>query len=181
MHAPILETARLHLRPYRAADLAPLLAMWQQPALYQHITGKPSTENEVWTRILRDTGLWTICGFGYWAIEEKASGQCIGAVGFADFYRAMQPPLGHDPEAGWILAPHTHGQGYATEALTAALHWADTILRAPRTCCIIDPTNARSLHLAAKLGYRQIGQAEFNGQHTIVLERPVHTSHNPAA
>lgn len=171
MVAPTLETARLRLRAYQAADLPPLLAMWQQPQFYQYLTGQPASENEVWTKLLRDAGLWAVCGFGYWAIEERASGHCIGAVGFADFRRPLTPPLGPDPEAGWVLAPHAHGQGYATEALEAALAWADTTLRALRTVCLISAANQPSLHLAAKLGYCEYHRSEFNGQPVILLER----------
>jgi RimJ/RimL family protein N-acetyltransferase len=37
----------------------------------------------------------------------------------------MQPSLGSAPEAGWVMAPRAHGKGYATEAVRAALAWAD--------------------------------------------------------
>ena len=168
---PILDTPRLRLRAYRPADLPPLLAMWQQPQFYQHLTGQPATENEVWTKLLRDAGLWLVCGFGYWAIEEKATGQFVGAVGFADFRRALTPPLGSYPEAGWILAPHLHGQGYGTEALAAALAWADAHFEQPRTVCIISTANQPSLRLAARLGYQEYARAEFNNQPISMLER----------
>ncbi|MEL6258597.1 MAG: GNAT family N-acetyltransferase, partial [Pseudomonadota bacterium] len=32
------------------------------------------------------------------------------------------------PEAGWGLARHAWGQGYATEAMVAALAWMDRFL-----------------------------------------------------
>jgi hypothetical protein len=105
MTIPVLKTERLRLRGYQASDLAPLLAMWQQPQFYRYITGQPAAESDVWPRMLRDTGLWAVCGFGYWAIEEKATGEYVGAVGFADFRRDMAPSLGEWPEVGWSLAP----------------------------------------------------------------------------
>lgn len=171
MLAPVVETERLCLRGYQPADLPPLLAMWQQPQFYQHLTGQAATENEVWTKLLRDAGLWAVLGFGYWAIEEKASGEFVGAVGFADFHRALTPPLGHYPEAGWILAPRVHGQGYGTEALGAALAWADAHLPEPRTVCIINLANEPSRRLAAKAGYREYARTEFNGTPVVLLER----------
>ena len=171
MLAPVLETERLRLRAYQTADLPPLLAMWQQPQFYQHLTGQPATENEVWTKLLRDSGLWAVLGFGYWAIEEKATGEFVGAVGFADFHRALTPPLGHYPEAGWILAPRLHNQGYGTEALGAALAWADTHLPEPRTVCLISLANEPSRRLAAKVGYREYAHTEFNGTPVVLLER----------
>jgi hypothetical protein len=32
-------------------------------------------------------GHWALMGFGYWVIEEKATGEFVGDVGFADFKR----------------------------------------------------------------------------------------------
>lgn len=171
MEIPVIETARLRLRAYQAADLPAFLAMWQEPQFYQHLTGQPATENEVWTKLLRDTGLWAVCGYGYWAIEEKATGEFVGAVGFANFRRALTPALGDYPEAGWVLAPRVHGQGYGVEALAAALAWGDAHLAQPRTVCIISLANERSRHLAAKLGYREYGRTEFSGTPIAMLER----------
>lgn len=169
--APRLETPRLVLRGYQPADLPPMLAMWQQPQFYQYLGGQPLPESEVWARILRSAGLWPVCGFGYWAVEEKASGEFIGAVGFADFRRAISPTLGDWPEAGWVLAPRYHGQGYATEALGAALAWADGYFARPRTVCLIDVANAPSLRLAAKLGYVEYARTELGGAPVALLER----------
>ncbi|MGI4835863.1 MAG: GNAT family N-acetyltransferase [Janthinobacterium lividum] len=171
MTAPTLETERLRLRAYQAADLAPRLAMWQQPQFYQHLTGQPATESEVWTKLLRDAGLWAVCGYGYWAIEEKATGDCVGAVGFADFRRDLTPALGPYPEAGWVLAPRVHGQGYGTEALGAALAWGDAHLPQPRTVCIISLANEPSRRLAAKLGYQEYARTEFSGAPIAMLAR----------
>ncbi len=171
MQAPILETERLRLRAYQASDLAPKLAMWQEPRFYQYLTGQPATENEVWTKLLRDAGLWAVCGYGYWAIEEKATGEFVGAVGFANFRRALTPALGDYPEAGWVLAPRVHGQGYGAEALSAALAWGDAHLAQPRTVCIISLANEPSRRLAAKLGYREYARAEFSGTPIAMLER----------
>ncbi|TVT43679.1 GNAT family N-acetyltransferase [Hymenobacter setariae] len=171
MEAPVIETERLRLRGYRASDFAPLLAMWQQPAFYQYLGGQPLPAPEVWSRLLRSAGLWPVCGFGYWAVEEKATGQFIGAVGFANFQRDITPALGEWPEAGWILAPHTHGKGYATEAVRATLVWGDAHFAQPRTVCLIDVANEPSLRVAARLGYHEYARTEYNGSPVVLLER----------
>ena len=171
MTAPTLETGRLRLRAYQAADLAPMLAMWQQPEFYQYLGGQPLPESEVWARILRSAGLWPVCGFGYWAIEEKDTNQFIGAVGFADFRRAITPAFREWPEAGWVLAPHAHGRGYATEAIGAVLAWGDSNFSQPRTVCLIDVANQPSLRVAAKHGYQEYARAELGGTPVVLLER----------
>ncbi|MDJ0364096.1 GNAT family N-acetyltransferase [Hymenobacter sp. H14-R3] len=171
MDIPVLETARLRLRANYAADLEGFTAMWQQPEFYNYLGAKPLSEEEVWTKLLRHLGLWPLCGYGYWAVEEKATGRFIGAVGFGEWQRALTPSLKGYPEVGWVLAPHTHGQGYATEAARAALAWGDAHFAQPRTVCVIAPANAPSLRLAAKLGYQEFSRALYKGNAIVLLER----------
>jgi RimJ/RimL family protein N-acetyltransferase len=97
---PILETERLRLRSHRAGDLDACCAVWADPTVVLHTTGKVQTREEVWARILRYIGHWELMGYGLWAVEEKAGGSFIGEAGFADFKRELDPPLGDAPEIG---------------------------------------------------------------------------------
>ncbi len=163
---PVLETPRLRLRPHRATDFEALATIWADPEVTRHIGGRPFTREESWARMLRYAGLWRLCGFGYWAVEDRASAQYLGDLGFADFRRAMDPPAPALPEAGWVLAPHAQGRGVATEAAGAALAWLG------RPCfCIIAPAHAGSLRVAAKLGFRQQGVACYREDQVVVLLR----------
>ena len=171
MEIPVIETARLRLRGHYPGDLPAFLAMWQQPQFYQHLTGLPLPQEEVWTKMLRHAGLWYLQGYGYWAVEEKATGAFIGAVGFGEWQRAMEPSLKSSPEIGWVLAPHTHGRGYATEAAQAALAWGDAHFPQPRTVCIINVDNQASRTLAAKCGYEEFGRTAYKGHSIVLLER----------
>jgi RimJ/RimL family protein N-acetyltransferase len=174
MQIPIIETARLRLRGHYPSDLAASVAMFQEPQFYQHLTGHPLPEEEVWTKLLRHMGAWYLCGYGFWAIEEKSTGQYIGAVGFGDWQRAITPSLKGFPEVGWVLAPHTHGQGYALEAAQAALAWGDVHLPVARTVCLIDSGNLASLRLAAKVGYQEIDRVLYKNIPVVLLERLAH-------
>ena len=167
----MLETARLRLRPHRLADLADLLAMWSDPAVTRYIGGKPSSEQQVWMRILGYTGHWALLGFGYWVVEEKASGAFAGELGFADYKRPIAASMRGFPELGWALAPHAHGRGYATEALRAALAWGDAHLLSARTVCLIDPENAPSIRVAEKCGYRVFERGSFAERTMLFCER----------
>ena len=171
MNIPVLETARLRLRGYSPADLEPSLAMWQEPAFYQFLGGKALPAEEVWTKMLRNAGSWYLNGYGYWAVEEKATGHFIGAVGFGEWQRAVEPSLKGWPEVGWVLAPRTHGRGYATEAARAALAWGDAHFVQKRTVCLISPDNLPSLRLAAKLGYQEFSRTLYKEQPVVLLER----------
>jgi RimJ/RimL family protein N-acetyltransferase len=169
--APVIETERLRLRPHSADDFDDLTAMWSDERLARHIGGRISTAQETWARLLRYAGLWPLLGFGYWAVEERATGRFAGDVGFADFRREMTPPL-HAPEAGWVLAPGAHGRGFATEAVRAALAWADDHLQSASTVCIIDVGHAASIRVAAKCGYVESGRTTYMGDAIAIFERP---------
>src|SRR5689334_24822940 len=122
---PTLQTTRLTLRGHTLADFADSAALWSDPAVTRFITGRPATPEEVWTRFLRYVGHWTLLGFGYWVLHDRESGRFVGEVGFADYHRALSPPLNGMPEIGWVLATWAHGRGLATEAVRAVVAWGD--------------------------------------------------------
>jgi RimJ/RimL family protein N-acetyltransferase len=162
------------LRGHRLSDFEACASMWADPAVTRHIGGKPLSTEEAWTKFLRYTGHWCMKGFGFWAVEEKATGAYAGELGFADFKRDIDPPLGEVPEAGWVLAAGAHGKGYATEALRAALGWMEP--RASRTVCLIQPDNTVSVRVAGKCGYRESLRTVYKAHPVIVLcrSRDVH-------
>lgn len=168
--APTLETPRLVLRTHRRDDFAACAAMWADPDVVRHIGGRPFTAEESWSRLLRYGGLWTLLGFGYWAAADRASGDYVGELGFADFQRNIDPPLGA-PEIGWAFVARVHGRGLATEAVRAIVAWADRSLDARSTACIINPANAASIRVAEKAGYREVRRSTYKEAPTIVFER----------
>lgn len=171
VHVPVVETERLLLRGHRLDDFPACAALWADPAVTRFIAARPSTEEEAWARFLRYAGHWAVMGFGYWAVEERATGRTVGDLGFAAYRRATEPPLGDDPELGWVLSAAAAGRGYATEAASAALAWGDRAFGGRRTVCIVAPEHARSLRVAEKVGYRPSGTVAY-GEHTrLVLAR----------
>jgi RimJ/RimL family protein N-acetyltransferase len=155
LEVPILETERLKLRGHRLDDFPHSAAMWADPDVVQHVGGVPLTEEESWTKFLRYTGHWCLLGFGYWVVEEKATGNFAGEIGFADYKRNLKPSLTGMPEIGWVLASHAHGKGYATEAVRALIAWSDAHFGSAHTACIIHPENQASIRVAEKCGYRK--------------------------
>ncbi len=169
---PIITTDRLTLRGHGVEDYAASSAMWADPQIVRHISGKPSSAQQSWMRVLNYAGHWSLLGFGYWVVEENATKRFVGEVGFADFKRGLDPALADVPEAGWALAAEMHGRGFATEAVRAAVDWGDRNLRGDRTLCLISPVNAASFRVASKCGYRQVRLLDANGNQTILFERP---------
>jgi RimJ/RimL family protein N-acetyltransferase len=168
---PILETERLRLRAHTIDDFAASAAMWADPIVTRHIGGQPLTEEESWARLLRYVGHWALLGFGYWVVEEKATGKFAGEIGFADYKRTLEHWPKDTPEIGWVFATEFHGQGYATEAVRAAAAWADEHFGTGRTACIIQPGNLASIRVAEKCGYRQFRLTEYKGQPTLLFVR----------
>jgi RimJ/RimL family protein N-acetyltransferase len=168
---PILETPRLRLRAFREQDLAAWAKTMGDPEVVRHLGGTPFAREDTWRRILSAVGLWPMLGYGYWAVERKEEGDLIGQVGFSDFKRDMQPSIEGLPEAGWIFSPHAHGKGYASEAVTAALGWADQRLKAPVIPAIIDPDNAPSIRVAERCGFAEREEALYRGAPILLLRR----------
>lgn len=186
---PVLETDRLRLRGPQLTDFPDSAALWSDPVVTRFTSRKPLSEEEVWGRLLRYVGHWAWMGFGYWVVEEKASGRFAGEVGFSDWKREIKPSLQGLPELGWVLASRVHGQGYATEAANAAIQWARSYLR-ERTSnsghgsletsivrelrlacmtCIIHPENVRSIRVAEKCGFKELLRTTYLGEPTIVF------------
>jgi RimJ/RimL family protein N-acetyltransferase len=166
-----IETDRLILDGHTRNDFEPLAQLWADAAVCAQMGAKLSSRQESWMRLLRYQGLWPVLGFGYWAVRDKASGRYMGDVGFADFYRDMTPSIAGLPEAGWVLAPWAQGQGFAKEAMGAALAWLDAGIMNPNPVCLIAPHNTRSLELAGKLGFGAPKQALLSGRPMLLLAR----------
>jgi RimJ/RimL family protein N-acetyltransferase len=169
--APAIETERLRLRAHGVGDLADCVAMWSDPEVVRYTIKEPSPPQRTWLRILGYCGHWALLGFGYWAVEEKASGRYIGELGFADFKRAMKPSIDGMPELGWALTSWAHGKGHATEALRAAVAWGDEQFQSLRTVCIIHRDNRRSFRVAEKLGYDIVLQTPSDAEPNAILVR----------
>jgi RimJ/RimL family protein N-acetyltransferase len=170
--APRLETPRLILRAHRRADFDDCLRLWQDSRTTRFIGGEHS-DQAVWFRLLRHAGLWSLLGFGFWAIESRSSSAYLGSAGLMESKRGIAGL--HDiPEAGWALMPEVAGQGLATEAMQAILAWADRNVPSQRTGCIISPENFPSLAVARKLGFREADRAELDGDPVVLCfrERP---------
>jgi RimJ/RimL family protein N-acetyltransferase len=168
---PIIETQRLRLRGHREDDLANCVALWSEEAVTRFTVGRQLTEEEIWVRMLRHIGHWTLKGYGYWVIEEKSTGLFVGEAGIAEFHRGIEPSIVGIPEAGWVFCSAVHGRGYGYEAASTFLAWGETHFGSPRSVCVIDPGNSASLKLAAKLGYIEEARTDFRGKPTILLGR----------
>lgn len=170
--APVIETPRLRLRGFRASDLDAQAAAMADPAMVVHLGGSPFSREDTWRKILASPGLWALLGFGYWVIERRSDGAYLGQVGFADFKRDMKPSIEGMPEMGWIMGAEAQGQGLATEAVLAALAWADQALGRREIVAIVGHENAPSIRVAEKGGFSRREEALYKGEPILLFRRP---------
>jgi RimJ/RimL family protein N-acetyltransferase len=162
VNGPVIETARLRLRPPREADFEPMCVLYADETAARFIGGvkEPAV---VWRMLAQIMGHWAMRGWGFFAIEERASGAYAGWAG---------PWFPHGwpaPEVGWSLLPAFQGRGYATEAAAAAIDHAFDALGWDRVVHLIDADNDPSKAVARRLGSSDTGQdAEIAGFGVIV-------------
>lgn len=168
---PVVTTERLVLRGCRVGDYDNFAALWGNPQVTQFIGGQPSDASDSWRRLLGVAGHWALLGFGFWLVEETATGRFVGQVGLARLNRGLGQRFDEAPETGWVLAPWAHGKGYATEAAQAALAWGERERGMTRFVCMIDPAHEGSLNVATKCGFSAFAEAEFREAPVVLLER----------
>jgi RimJ/RimL family protein N-acetyltransferase len=168
---PTIETERLILRPHRLDDFDAYVEMWADPDVVRFIGGKPFDRESTWTRFLRHAGVWQLMGFGFFAIEEKSTGAFVGEAGFHELRRQLDPSIEGTLEAGWGLTPNVQGWGYATEAMSAAIAWADSRFPGSRMTCIIDPDNLPSIRVATRMGFSELARTTYHEQPVALFER----------
>ena len=171
MSIPVVEIARLRLRPFRREDFPAFAAIWQEPEVMRFIGRKPRPVSESWGPFLKIAGSWAIEGFGQWAIERKSDGALIGQTGFFTALRGLGADFDQSPEAGWVLTTAVHGQGYGPEAVQTAHDWFDAQPFAGRTVAMIEHGHHASFRIAQRLGYRPMRDVEELGDHLTLLER----------
>lgn len=142
--APVLETERLMLRPYRMADFEAFATLYQSPRS-KYMDG-PVDRATAWTLFAAGAGRWSLLGYGPWAIDRKEDECCVGLV-------SLNPPMGTaEQELGWVLWQPFTGQGYALEAAKCAYSFATKTLAWNDFVSYISAPNTPSIKLAKRLG-----------------------------
>ena len=159
-----LETERLLLRVPRVGDFDRFAELFGSD--HSRFIGGPMTRGDAWRRFLQMPGAWLLQGFAMFSVIEKASGRWVGQAG------PWQPDGWPGTEVGYAFHPDATGQGYATEACTAAMDWAFDALGWTDVIHSIAPGNAASIAVAQRLGSRYRGPAKLPApldQHPIDL------------
>lgn len=143
---PVLQTARLALRPPRLEDAGAVFDGYAQDAdVCRYLTWRPNQtlaqiEDFIRERLrkMNEGGAFT------WAITRRGDDTLIGMIELrAD---------GHKADFGYVLARAFWGQGLVTEALSAVLDFAFTLPGLYRVWGICDVDNVGSARVMEKAG-----------------------------
>jgi len=162
-----VSTKRLIMRGWRESDLAPWAAMNADPEVRRYL-GPLLTFEQASAWVLNFQDDLDRYGFGFWALEVRASGEFIGFAGLRTMDEDM-PFTG--VELGWRLARAAWGHGYATEAARAALAYGFGILGLPEVVAVTMARNERSRAVMRRIGMTTDPAEDFDD--TDVDERPL--------
>jgi RimJ/RimL family protein N-acetyltransferase len=146
-----LETERLVLRRFTAADADHLVELDGDPEVMRYLTGGAPTPRAVIERDILPRFLSydeRSAGYGFWAAIEKATGDFLGWFSF-------RPPDGAGPdevELGYRLRRAAWGKGYATEGSRALIRKGFAELGVRRVLATTYQDNFASRRVMEKVG-----------------------------
>jgi RimJ/RimL family protein N-acetyltransferase len=152
-----IETERLVMRRWRAADREPFAAMNADPEVMRYFPA-PLDRLESDAFVDRVEAHFAEHGFGLWALELAGDGGFIGFTGLLPMPRGVPGEGGQ--EVGWRLARTAWHLGYATEAAQAALDVAFGDLGLEEVWSITSVLNLPSQAVMVRLGMRRFAEFE---------------------
>lgn len=148
--APRLVTDRLLIGPLSAADAEAMFAYRSDPEVGRYQGWMPATIDEVGA-FIRENAKVAPGQRGSWmqlAIRLRDANTLVGDIGL--HFTANR----EEAEFGVTVAPAQQGQGYATEAVKAALAYLFGPLAQHRVFASADPRNTASVRLLETIGMR---------------------------
>ncbi len=150
----MITTERLLLRPLVIADVTAIFTMSLEPALGKWIPDQVYRDEDHAEEVVR--ALIEMAALRdprekpfVLGLEERASGALIGHVGLSRARGSI--------EIGYAIAERLHGQGLATEAVTAMSDWALRELGLPEVLGIVATANVSSCRVLEKAGFVYTG------------------------
>ena len=150
-----IETPRLILRDWREEDVAPFARINSDEQVMEYFLKKlDEEETRAFYRRIADE--FADCGWGLYAVEDKADRSFIGYVGFhrIGFEVDFAPGI----EIGWRLRKESWGKGLATEAAAACLEYGRDVLGLKEVYSFTSLLNKRSERVMQKIGMSFAGE-----------------------
>jgi len=147
-----IETDRLVLREFRAADEADIHAYASDPEVVRLMIWGPNSPEATKVHlvgVLKAQEQWPRADVGL-AIERKTDHRVIGSISLR-----IKDELNRTADIGYVLNRACWGQGYMLEAARAVLDAAFRQLGLHRVWATCDPRNRASYRVMEKLGMRR--------------------------
>lgn len=167
----VLSTQRLILREMTGADLDDLAALLGDEYVMRYYP-RPKTRSEAQDWINWNQGLYRDHGFGLWAMVLRATGEFAGDCGLT----VQRVDDVDEIEVGYHVRADLQGNGYATEAASAARDFARDRLGLHRLIAIIDPANTPSRNVAGKIGLKPEKHTTVHGKAAVIYAGELHPS-----
>jgi RimJ/RimL family protein N-acetyltransferase len=156
---PTLQTERLLLRRWRAADAEPFARINADPQVMEYFpaTLSRAESDELVARIERS---FDEHGYGLWAVEVPG---LLPFAGFVGLIAQRDPTYHFAPavEVGWRLAREAWGRGIASEAAAASLEFAFDQLGVEEIVSFTTAGNERSQAVMKRLGMHRDPTEDF--------------------
>jgi len=158
--ARLLDTERLRLREFRAADTEALYRLDSDPRVMRYIgDGSIGTRASVAGALARARKYYRVYpGLGAWPAEARATGAFIG------WFCLKYVPKTVEVEVGYRLLPEAWGHGYATEGARALVRRGFQDLGLHRIIGLTHPDNIASQRVLRKAGLRDAGWGRYYGR-----------------
>jgi ribosomal-protein-alanine N-acetyltransferase len=148
------ESKRLRLRTFKKEDLDACMRFWGNEEVMKYCLGAVSKERIVQS-IEGYNNLQEMKGFSVYAVEVKEDNELIGCCGFN--------PSESDNEIELIyhFAQEHWGKGYATEAATLCIEYAQNNISVDKIVASVHPKHDASRKILEKLGFEFKGMKWF--------------------
>lgn len=150
-----IDTPRLRLRQWRAADREPFAALNSDPAVMEFFPA-PQSRSASDASIDAWQSQFAAQGWSNWAVEVRETGGFAGFVGLTVPRRML--PFSPCVEVGWRLAREHWGKGYATEGARGALGVGFERLQLAEVVSFTAVGNLRSRAVMERIGMRNANQ-----------------------
>ncbi|MCA0922129.1 GNAT family N-acetyltransferase [Pseudooceanicola nanhaiensis] len=143
---PVVEAERVILRGPKESDFETVVAF--EASDRKAFIGGPVDRWGAWQGFLAVLGHWALRGYGFWTVEERATGLPVGRIGVIYHHETLWP----EPELGWHMFEGAEGKGLAHDAAVAARAYAAEAWDMAPLISQIHPDNIRSRKLAERMG-----------------------------
>jgi ribosomal-protein-alanine N-acetyltransferase len=151
---PVLETARLVLRPFRANDVDDVFAYASDGEVARFVLWDQHATREDSQRFLEwMLGQYARGELPSWGIVLRDSGRLVGSIGYGS-----QDPAHARAEVGYVLARNCWGKGLMSEALRSILGHAFGTLHLHKVVAHCHVQNTASRRVLEKAGMRHEGR-----------------------